>query len=200
MWLRAFGRRLILPLTFILSLTNLIATEVEDEKPSPNGAYIFRKTFEEDGRKVELVEKKTDKVLLLVAESEEDSNRLFFKAAWAKDSRRFAFTSGTSRLSASVSLYEKDGQTFRSVELPEQGEVKFPEKYAEDERFPHWLCIDWWSVVAWRKDGSLVIRGESAADGNGGVATATHTVTLAPDKNGVWKIRNQQKKFAITKQ
>ncbi len=91
----------------------------EAESPSPDGRFAFVRTEKPDGRAYDLIEKKSGKVLLRVAESEEDSDRLTTSVLWSPDSQRFALSYSTiQKRSSSVAVYFRSGDTFREIELP----------------------------------------------------------------------------------
>ena len=97
-------------------------TEKTIESPSPDGRFAFLKTITPKRKTLDLIEKKSGKVLLRVAESEEDfGNRLSTEVLWAPDSKRFALTYSVVRLGSEVSVYFRTGDTFRpSCRAPER--------------------------------------------------------------------------------
>src|SRR5262249_3850132 len=67
----------------------------EAESPSPDGRFAFIMTETPDRRAFDLIEKDSGKVLLRVAQSEEDSDRLGTSVLWSPDSQRFALSYST---------------------------------------------------------------------------------------------------------
>lgn len=143
---------------------------------------------------LDLVAKADGKVVCKVIDSDEYGPRLKSDVLWAPDSKSFAFSSSEVRLSTSVSVFVREGETFREVELPELSDPKIPAKYEGDERLYHWVAIAMWDPVCWRKDGSLEVRGLCSRDGNELSVDVSRTVVLAPAKSGKWKILSSNQK------
>ncbi len=75
---------------------------------------------------MDLIEKVREKVLLRVAESGEDGNRWSTEVLWAPDSKRFALMHTTERRSSAVSVYFREGDSFREIALPTLPEATIP--------------------------------------------------------------------------
>ena len=102
-------------------------TEREEVSPSPDGKFAFMASFSPEARSLDLIEKATKKVLMRVAESEEDSNRLSTKVLWAPDSRRFAISISTVfKRTSEVGVYTRSGATFRKTRIPKLPEAALP--------------------------------------------------------------------------
>jgi len=96
------------------------AYSAEDiEFPSPDGRFAFITTAKPDRRAFNLIEKESGKVLLQVAQSEEDSDRLATSVLWSPDSQRFALSYSTiMKRTSSVAVYFRSGDTFARGEHP----------------------------------------------------------------------------------
>ncbi len=172
-------------------------TEREEVSPSPDGKFAFMASFSPEARSLDLIEKATKKVLMRVAESEEDSNRLSTKVLWAPDSRRFAISISTVfKRTSEVGVYTRSGATFRKTRIPKLPEAALPKGYASDpKRFWHTASLNWEDPVCWRKDGSLVVEINTTVDGNDNTATALRTVVIGFGKNGAGKILDSSLKL-----
>jgi hypothetical protein len=98
-------------------------TEAKAEKtiksPSPDGQFAFLVTLAPERRTVDLIEKKSEKVLLHVAEAEEEeASRFGWSVLWAPDSKRFALMTKTEHPFQEVSVYFRSGDSFRKIKLP----------------------------------------------------------------------------------
>lgn len=166
-------------------------TEKTVESPSPDGRFAFLSTNKpEEQRTFDLIKKKGKKVLLRVAQSDEDSNELATEVLWSPDSKRFVLTVTyhNKRLN-DLSLYSRAGNTFREVKLSDLPEATLPEKLGSDkDHFWHINVIDWKTPVRWLKDGSLVVKIETTMDGNNNYATAIRTVVLGFGRSGPAKV------------
>ena len=108
------------------------------ESPSPDGRFAFRYRTEAPAksdaqaddearpkRTYELIEKKSGKVLKTVAESDPEggpSSRFnIVGVRWRADSSAFAITGYLWKRGSFVSVFVRDGATFREIELPELG-------------------------------------------------------------------------------
>jgi hypothetical protein len=159
------------------------------ESPSPDGRFAFLAAYTAEKRTLDLIEKDSGKVLLRVAESEEGTNRLSSEALWAPDSKRVALWISIYRREADLSVYFREGDTFREIKLPALPAAKLPKKVENDKKhFWHMAVGDWAKPVRWLKDGSLIVESESVMDGNGNTATATRTTVLGFDRSGAAKI------------
>ncbi len=153
--------------------------KIEVKSPSPDGRYAFLSKWSPDGQSLELIEKKSRKVLILAAESEEGSNRLSTQVLWAPNSQRVALMVSTARRSAGIAIFERKGDTFTEVEVVDLPAAEIPEKYQNDKRLWHVVEADWAVPVRWLNNGNLVITVTSTMDGNDNFVTAERTATLA---------------------
>jgi DNA-binding beta-propeller fold protein YncE len=168
----------------------------EPEFPSPDGRFAFITTAKPDQRAFDLVEKESGKVLLRIAQSEEDSDRLGTSVLWFPDSQRFALSYSTiMKRTSSVAVYFRSGDTFREIELPELPKANIPEKLKRGKNFPHVSSYDYQNAVAWKKDGSLVVEIDTTIDGEGSSLSATRTVVLGFDRSGKARILKSTIKY-----
>lgn len=157
------------------------STEKETVSPSPNGRYAFVENFSPDQRTVDLVTAPGGRKLREVASSGDQGNRLSTSILWAPDSRRFAISIATDRLSAEVVVYRRDKGRFVVIALPKIPEAKIPDKLLEDPHTWHWQSIDYQKAAKWRKDRTLAVTVLTSRDGNDSVIDATRTVILKLD-------------------
>ena len=64
-------------------------------------------------------------------------------------SKRLAAGCSTSRLSASISVFVRKGNSFHEVEIPPLTDPEIPKKYDKDNRLHHWAAIGWWAPASW---------------------------------------------------
>jgi hypothetical protein len=175
------------------------------EAPSPDGQFAFRYTGESDSEKqtYDLIDKRSGKVLMSVAESDPDlgpSARFNMEVLWRPDSKAFALTAMLWKRGSNVEVYVRNGSTFRHIELPELL-ADITEKIKGGKSFPHVVELNSQSAKRWQKDGALIVEIESIQDGGGdGSITATRTVVLTFDRSDKAKIRKSTMKVAVEKQ
>jgi len=181
-------------------------TKKKLEYPSPDGQFAFRTTGDADSENqtYHLVEKRSGKLLMSVAEFDSDigpSARFDMEVLWRPDSKAFALTATLWKRGSEVSVYVRDGSTFRKIKLPEL-EADIPEKVMKGREFPHVVELSSQSAKKWQKDGSLVVEIESIQDGNeeGLTATANRTVVLGFDQSGKAKVRKSTIKYKVEKE
>jgi len=179
------------------------------EAPSPDGKFAFRYTkdsrsnSESDSAKqtYDLIDKRSGKVLTSVAESDPDlgpSARFNMHVLWRPDSAAFALTATLWKRGSSVTVYVRDGSTFREIKIPELV-ADIPEKVKGGKSFPHVAELNSQSATRWQKDGSLVVEIENVVDGNEGSITATRTMVLGFDRTDEAKVLKSTIKFAVEK-
>lgn len=180
------------------------------EAPSPDGQFAFRyakgsvaetKTTDEESESptetYDLIEKKSGKVLMRIAESDPDpapSSRFNMEVLWRPDSRAFAVTETLWKRGSNVEVYMRNGATFRHIEIPELT-AEIPAKLEQGKT----TNINSQRATRWQKDGSLVIEIETVSAGNGGMTTATRSAVLAFDRTDKAKVRKSTIKFAVEK-
>jgi hypothetical protein len=173
------------------------AAEKTVVSPSPDKRNAFLETFSTEARTLDLIERKSGKILLRAAESEEGGNRLDTDALWAANSCKVAVMVSTQRRSAAVVVFSRDSSgTFHRLEMPVLPEAKIPARYEGDARIHHVAAIDWSRPVRWQKDGMLVVETETMVDGNENSVTATRTTVVAFDKAGTGRVVSSKLKVA----
>jgi hypothetical protein len=140
---------------------------IEVTSPSPDGRYAFRSKWSPDAQSLELIGKKSGKVLVVAAESQEGG------------SQRVALMVSTWRRSAEIAIFERKGETFTEVEVVDLPLAEIPEKYQKDKRLWHVVESNWATPVRWLKNGNLVVTVTTTIDGNDNFVTAERTATLA---------------------
>ena len=189
------------------------------EAPSPDGKFAFRYTKDSKSnpdseldsesdlgkQTYDLIDKRSGKVLTSVAESDPDLGpRARFeieKVLWRPDSEAFAVTALLWKRGSSVSVFVRDGSTFREIKLPDLV-ADVPDKVKRGKSFPHLSESNSQSAIRWQRDGSLVVEIETIVDGNeeGLSITASRTVVLRFDRSDTAKVLKSTIKFAVEKQ
>jgi hypothetical protein len=173
------------------------------EAPSPDGKFAFRYGSDSDEEKqtYELIDKQSGKLVTTVAESDPDlgaSARFHMDVLWRPDSKAFALTATLIKLGSEVTVFMRDGLTFRKIKLPALG-AEITDKAKKGKSFPHIAELDSHRAVQWQKDGSLVMEIENIQDGEAGSITATRTVVLAFDRYDKAKVLKSTMKFIFKK-
>ena len=181
------------------------------EAPSPDGKFAFRYTKDSKSspdsdsdlgkQTYDLIDKASGKVLRSVAESDPDrgpSARFDMTVLWRPDSKAFALTAFLWKRGTSLSVFRREGSTFREIEVPELV-AEIPEKAKRGKEFPHVAGLNSRSAKRWQKDGSLVVEIETMMDGEAGSITATRTVVLRFDRSDKARILKSTIKFATEK-
>ena len=174
------------------------------EFPSPDGQFAFRYTAGADAetQAYVLVGRHSGKVLARVAKSDPElgpSGRFEMAVLWRPDSQAFALKATLWKRGSELSVWLRDGATFREVKLPELL-AEITDKAKGGEGFPHVVEVSSQSAKQWQKDGSLVVEIESMQDGNGSSITAKRTVILGFDKSAKAKVLKSSIKFTREKQ
>jgi hypothetical protein len=136
-----------------------------------------------------------------VAESDPDlgpSARFNMEVLWRPGSKAFALTAALWKRGSYVTVYVREGSTFREITLPELV-ADIPEKIKGGKSFLHVAELNSQSAKRWQKDGSLVVEIESMVDGNDGSVTATRTVVLSFDRSDKAKVLKSRIKFVTEK-
>ena len=173
------------------------------EAPSPDGQFAFRYTGDSESEKqtYELIDKRSGKVLMSVAESDPDlgpSARFNMEVLWKPDSKAFALTAMLWKRGSYVAVFVRNGSAFREIKLPELL-ADIPEKIKGGKSFPHVAELNSQSAKQWQKDGSLVVEIENMIDGNDGSITAIRTVVRGFDRSDKAKVLKSRIKFAVEK-
>jgi hypothetical protein len=188
------------------------------EATSPDGKFAFKYTKESksdadadtnsessvEKQTYDLIDKKSGKVLMSVAESDPDmgpSARFVMEGVlWKPDSKAFALTAYLWKRGTSVSVFVRKGDKFRKIELPELT-AEISEEAKKGNSFPHISDYNSQSAKRWQKDGSLVVEIETTQDGNDEdlTITANRTVVLGFDGSDKAKILKSVIKYKIEK-
>ena len=152
------------------------------EAASPDGRFAIRESGGFDRRDCALVARKSGEVLLQVDTGFRSSHTL-----WSANSRAVAVAvrNGSSAPTV-IKVYVWREDKFVEQTLPA---LRNPVLRPRDERNPalfHYLCDGEWDPARWKRDGSLVLIGHTAANGYGACAHAWTILTLAPRRQGRW--------------
>jgi hypothetical protein len=167
-------------------------TTKEVDFPSPDGKFAFLIGHGEYQQTIDLVDKKTEKVLQHIAD--DDMSSVSYKILWAPDSKRFALMTRAGHPNQDVTVYFLKGDQFQKIEIPELT-VEIPARIRAGKEHPHVATNNWQEAEKWNKDGSLLITIDNTIDGAGHTASATRTVVLGFDKSGKPKILKSTVKY-----
>lgn len=164
----------------------------ELESPSPDGKFAFVMDRGEEEKTIDLVDKKTEKVLQHIDDSEIGS--VSYRVLWAPDSKRFALMTRAGHPNQDVRVYFLKGDKFQEVKIPELT-VEIPARIRAGKQHPHVAANNWEQAEKWNKDGSLLIEIDNTIDGAGHTASAERTVVLGFDKSNKAKILKSTVKY-----
>ena len=167
-------------------------TTKEADYPSPNGKFAFLIGRGEDEKTIDLIEKKTSKVLQHIDDS--DMGSVSYRVLWAPDSKRFALMTRAGHPNQDVRVYSLRGDKFQEIKLPELI-VDIPKKVLAGKEHPHVAMNNWQEAEKWNKDGSLRLTIDNMVDGAGHTASATRTVVLGFDKSDKPRILKSTVKY-----
>jgi hypothetical protein len=173
-------------------------SDTEDDKtkevkfPSPDGKFALLIGHGEDQQNIDLIEKKTEKVLQRIADDDMPSVR--YSVLWAPDSKRFALMTRAGHPNQGVSVYLLKGDKFQETNIPDL-RVEIPARIRAGKDHPHVASNNWHEAEKWNKDGSLLLTIDNTIDGAGHTASATRTVLLGFDKSGKAKILKSTVKY-----
>jgi hypothetical protein len=155
-------------------------TTKEVDFPSPDGKFAFLIGRGEDEQTIDLIDKKTEKVLQHIAD--DDMGSVSYSVLWAPDSKRFALMTRAGHPNQDVSVYFLKNDKFQKIKIPELT-VDIPKKVLAGKEHPHVATNNWQEAEEWKKDGSLVLIIDNTIDGAGHTASAVRTVLLGFDKS-----------------
>jgi len=164
----------------------------EADFPSPNEKFSFLIGHGEDQKTIDLIDKKTAKVLQRIAD--DDMSSVSYKVLWAPDSKRFALMTRTGHPNQDVRVYFLKGDKFEQIKIPDFT-VEIPARIRAGKQHPHVAANNWEEAKKWNKDGSLLVTIDNTIDGAGHTAGATRTVLLGFDKSGKPKILKSTVKY-----
>jgi hypothetical protein len=167
-------------------------TTKEIEFPSPDGKLAFLIGRGEYERTIDLIDKRTTKILQHIDDA--DMSSVSYRVLWAQDSKRFALMTRAGHPNQDVTVYFLNGDKFEEIKLPELT-AEIPEKLLAGKEHPHVAMNDWQEAEKWNKDGSLRLTIDNMVDGAGHTASATRTVLLGFDKSGKAKILKSTVKY-----
>ena len=164
--------------------------------PSPDGKFAFLLGRGDYQQTIDLIDKKTEKVLQHIAD--DDMSSVYYTVLWAPDSKRFALMTRMGHPNQGVTVYFQKGDKFQEIEIPELI-VEIPERLQRGKKFGHVASNNWQTAEQWNKDGSLLLTIDSTIDGSGYTASAVRTVLLGFDKSGKPKILKSSVKYESRK-
>jgi hypothetical protein len=167
-------------------------TTKEADFPSPDGKFAFLIGHGEYQQTIDLIDKKTEKVLQHIAD--DDMSSVSYKVLWAPDSKRFALMTRAGHPNQDVMVYLLKGDKFREIKIPDLT-VEIPARIRAGKQHPHVATNNWQEAEKWNKDGSLLITIDNTIDGAGHTASATRTVLLGFDKSGKPRILKSTVKY-----
>jgi hypothetical protein len=167
----------------------------EAEFPSPDGKFAFLIGRGEDQQTIDLIDKKTEKVLQHIADDVMSS--VSYKVLWAPDSKRIALMTRAGHPNQDVTVYFLKGDKFQEIKIPDLT-VEIPARIRAGKEHPHVATNNWQQAKKWNKDGSLLLTIDNTIDGAGHTASAMRTVLLGFDKSGKPKILKSTVKYEST--
>lgn len=159
---------------------------------SPDEKFAFLLGRGEDEQTIDLIDKKTSKVLQHI--DDQDMSSVYYTVLWAPDSKRFALMTRMGHPNQYVTLYFQKGDKFQEIKIPELT-VEIPAKIRAGKKHPHVAGNNWQTAEKWNQDGSLVVTIDNTIDGAGHTASATRTVLLGFDKSEKVKILKSTVKY-----
>jgi hypothetical protein len=156
-------------------------TTKEVDFPSPNEKFAFLIGRGEYEQTIDLIDKKTEKVLQHIDDA--DMSSVSYSVLWAPDSKRFALMTRVGHPNQDVQVYFLKGDKFQEIKIPDLT-VEIPARITVGKEHPHVATNNWQEAEKWNKDGSLLLTIDNTIDGAGHTASATRTVLLGFDKSG----------------
>ncbi len=167
-------------------------TTKEVDFPSPDGKFAFLIGRGEYQQTIDLIDKKTEKILQRIAD--DDMSSVSYKVLWASDSKRFALMTRAGHPNQDVRVYFLKGDKFQKINIPDLT-VEIPARIRAGKQHPHVATNNWQQAERWNKDGSLLLTIDNTIDGAGHTASAVRTVLLGFDKSGKPKILKSTVKY-----
>jgi hypothetical protein len=167
-------------------------TTKEAEFPSPDGKFSFLIGRGEDQQTIDLIDKKTEKILQRIAD--DVMSAVSYKVLWAPDSKRFALMTRAGHPNQDVRVYSLKGDKFQAIKIPDLT-VEIPARIRAGKDHPHVAANNWQQARKWNKDGSLLLTIDNTIDGAGHTAGATRTVLLGFNTSGKAKILKSTVKY-----
>jgi len=170
-------------------------TTKEVDFPSPDEKFAFQIGHGEYQQTIDLIDKKTEKVLQHIAD--DDMSSVSYKVLWAPDSKRFALMTRAGHPNQDVMVYFLKADKFQKITIPDLT-VEIPARIRAGKQHPHVATNNWQQAEKWNKDGSLLLTIDNTIDGAGHTASAVRTVLLGFDKSGKPKILKSTVKYEST--
>jgi hypothetical protein len=160
--------------------------------PSPNEKFAFLIGHGDDGQTIDLIDKKTEKVLQHIDDLNMGS--VTYRVLWAPDSKRFALMTRAGHPNQDVMVFLQNGKEFQKIKIPKLT-AEIPARIKAGKDHPHVAANNWQEAEKWNKDGSLLLTIDNTIDGAGHTASAERTVLLGFDKSGRAKILKSKVKY-----
>jgi hypothetical protein len=167
-------------------------TRKEVDFASPDGKFAFLIGHGEYQQTIDLIDKKTEKVLQHIAD--DDMSSVSYKVLWAPESKRFVLMTRAGHPNQDVTIYFLKGDKFQEIKTPNLT-VEIPARIRAGKQHPHVSANNWQEAEKWNKDGSLLLTTANTIDGAGHIASATRTVLLGFEKSGKTKILKSTVKY-----
>ena len=150
---------------------------------SPDRRFAIRESGGFDRRDCALVARRSGEVLLQIELGFIRSTHTL----WSADSHSVAVAlrSGSTP-PTTIRVYVRRAGKFVAQSLPPLRDPTLRPRDEHDPALVHYLCDGEWDPARWKRDGSLVLIGHTAANGNGAFAHAWTILTLAPRRQGRW--------------
>jgi WD40 repeat protein len=159
---------------------------------SPDGKFAFLLSHAEYDQTIDLIDKKTEKVVQHI--DDQDMSSVNYRVLWAPDSKRFALMTRIGHPNQAVEVFFQKGNKFEQIKLPKLT-AEIPARIRAGKEHPHVANNNWQTAEKWNKDGSLLVTIDNMIDGAGHTASATRTVVLGFDKSGQAKILKSTVKY-----
>jgi hypothetical protein len=159
---------------------------------SPDGKFAFLIGHGDFQQTIDLIDKKTEKVLQHIDDM--DMGSVTYRVLWAPDSKRFALMTRAGHPNQDVMVFLLNGKKFQKIKIPELT-AEIPARIKAGKEHPHVAANNWQEAEKWNKDGSLLLTIDNTIDGAGHTASAERRVVLGFDKSGKAKILKSTVKY-----
>jgi hypothetical protein len=109
-------------------------TTKEVNFPSPDGKFALLIGHGEYQQTIDLIDKKTEKVLQHI--TDDDMSSVSYKILWAPDSKRFALMTRAGYPNQDVMVYFLKGDKFQEIKIPDLT-VEIPARIRAGKQHPH---------------------------------------------------------------
>lgn len=159
---------------------------------SPDGKFAFLIGHSDDGQTIDLIDKKTEKVLQHIDDM--NMGNVTYRVLWAPDSKRFALMTRAGHPNQDVMVFLRNGKKFQKIKIPELT-AEIPASIKAGKEHPHVAANNWQEAEKWNKDGSLLLTIDNTIDGAGHTASAERRVVLGFDKSNKAQILKSTVKY-----